>query len=96
MHRMFNSIGWVNSKNPEQTREQLEGFLPKEKWREVNVLWVGFGQESQQQKEKMIKKALTCSKPHEAMELLQKVGLDVTKEAKKFGMEKEVRLLMEK
>ena len=61
----------------------------------MNVLWVGFGQESQQQKEKMLKKALVCSKPHEAMDLLKRVGLDVTKEAKRYGLEKEVGLLME-
>lgn len=96
MHRMFNSIGWVKSNTPEQTRVQLEGWLPADKWREVNVLWVGFGQESQQQKEKMLKKALACSKPHEAMNLLKRVGLDLTKEAKKFGLEKEVGLLVEK
>jgi endonuclease-3 len=55
MHRMFNDLKWVNSTTPEGTREELEGWLPKEKWGEVNVLWVGFGQEVQQQKEKVEK-----------------------------------------
>jgi endonuclease-3 len=91
MHRIFNDLKWVKSKTPEQTREQLEGWLPPEKWGEVNMLWVGFGQESQQQKEKIIKKALKCSRPAEALKLLQTVGVNVVKEAKKFDMEQEVQ-----
>jgi len=87
MHRIFNDLKWVTSKTPEQTREQLEGWLPKEKWSEINMLWVGFGQESQQQKEKILKKALASSKPVEALGLLKKVGLDINKEAKKYGLE---------
>ena len=91
MHRMFNDMKWVKSTTPEGTREQLEGWLPKEKWSSVNMLWVGFGQETQQQKEKMLKKALACSKPGEALKLLKKVGLDVVKEGKKFGLEEEIK-----
>ena len=90
MHRMFNDLRWVKSNTPEQTREQLEGWLPREKWGEVNYLWVGFGQESQQQKEKMLHKALKSSRPLEAFKLLNKVGLNVKKEAKRFNLEKEV------
>jgi Predicted EndoIII-related endonuclease len=90
MHRIFNDLKWVQSKTPEQTREQLEGWLPFEKWGEVNMLWVGFGQESQQQKEKIIKKALRCSRPVEALNLLQTVGVDVIKEAKKLDLTEEV------
>jgi len=91
MHRIFNILKWVNSKTPEQTREQLEGWLPREKWGEINVLWVGFGQESQQQKEKMLRKALACSTPKEALKLVQKCGLDVKKEAKKYDLEDVVK-----
>ncbi len=91
MHRIFNDLKWVTSKTPEQTREQLEGWLPKEKWSEINMLWVGFGQESQQQKEKILKKALASSKPVEALGLLKKVGLDINKEAKKYGLEEEIK-----
>jgi len=91
MHRIFNILKWVNSKTPEQTREQLEGWLPKEKWGEINVLWVGFGQESQQQKEKMLRKALECSSPKEALKLVQKCGLDVKKEAKRYDLEDVVK-----
>lgn len=90
MHRMFNDLKWVNSKTPEQTREQLEGWLPKEKWGELNGLFVGFGQESQQQKEKIIKKALGCSRPRDALDLLKRVGVDLKKESVKYGLEEEV------
>ena len=44
MHRIFNQLGWVASKTPEQTREQLEGWLPRPEWGKVNVLFVGLGQ----------------------------------------------------
>jgi membrane carboxypeptidase/penicillin-binding protein len=91
MHRIFNDLKWVHSKTPEQTREQLEGWLPVEKWGEVNMLWVGFGQESQQQKEKILKKALNSSRPMEAFKLLQRVGIDVKREAKKYGLEQEIQ-----
>jgi hypothetical protein len=73
----------------------LEGWLPKEKWGTVNLLWVGFGQEVQQQKEKVLRKILGCSKPKEALALVKKLGLDVKKEAKRFGMEEEIKKAME-
>lgn len=38
MHRMFNELKWVDSKNPEQTRKQLESWLPKDRWMTVNVV----------------------------------------------------------
>ncbi len=94
MHRMFNDLKWVTSKTPEQTREQLEGWLPKEKWGELNGLFVGFGQESQQQKEKILKKALACSRPVDALALLKKVGMDIKKESKKYGLQDEIDVLM--
>ena len=90
MHRIFNNLKWVKSKTPEQTREQLEGWLPRQKWAEVNMLWVGFGQESQQQKEKILRKALDSSKPLDCLKLLAKVGLDARKEGKKYGLEGEI------
>lgn len=94
MHRMFNDLGWVESNNPEQTRKQLEGWLPRERWGEVNVLWVGFGQEVQQQREKALRKALACSSPGEALSLIGKLGLDVKKEAKRYSLEEEVESAM--
>lgn len=44
VHRICNLWGWVDSSNPEGTREQLESWLPRDKWREINWLLVGFGQ----------------------------------------------------
>ena len=89
-----NDLKWVDSKTPEKTREQLEGWLPKRRWGEINVLWVGFGQEVQQQKEKSLRKALACSSPREALALVQKLRLDVKKEAKRFGLEEELNRVL--
>ena len=94
MHRLFNKLRWVTSKTPEQTRKQLEEWLPQEKWKEVNLLWVGFGQEVQQQQEKILRKAIRCSRPQEALALLKKCGLDYKKEAKKYGMDGEIHQLL--
>lgn len=44
VHRIANLWGWVESTTPERTREQLEAWLPRDKWREINWLLVGFGQ----------------------------------------------------
>jgi endonuclease-3 len=91
MHRMFNDLKWVNSKTPEQTRIQLEAWLPREKWPTVNLLWVGFGQEVQQFKPKLLRKALDCSRPREALYLIKKLGLDYRKEGAKLGLEDQIR-----
>jgi endonuclease III len=94
MHRLFNELGWVESKNPEQTRVQLEDWLPRDKWGSVNLLWVGFGQEVQQFKPKILRKALDCSQPVAALKLLKRCGLDYAKEGKKLGMEDEISALL--
>lgn len=46
VHRLSKMWGWVNknAKDPEVTRLELERWLPKEYWREINPLLVGFGQ----------------------------------------------------
>lgn len=36
--------GWVNTTTPEGTREALEAWLPRDRWREINHMLVGFGQ----------------------------------------------------
>ena len=95
MFQNSNDLKWVESNTPEKTREQLEGWLPKQKWGEVNVLWVGFGQEVQQQKEKTLRKALACSVPGEALDLVQRLRLDVEKEGKRFGLEEEIKSVMD-
>jgi endonuclease III len=96
MHRLFNLLHWVKSKTPEQTRVQLEAWLPQEYWAEVNLLWVGFGQEVQQQKPKVLRKALDCSRPSEALRLLKRCGLDYSKEGAKLGLEDEIRTAIAK
>ncbi|KAI8802616.1 DNA glycosylase, partial [Cladochytrium replicatum] len=40
VHRISNRLGWVKTKEPEQTRK----VLPREHWTEINPLMVGFGQ----------------------------------------------------
>jgi len=44
VHRITNLWGWVNTTTPEGTREALESWLPRDKWREINFMLVGFGQ----------------------------------------------------
>ena len=87
IYPISNDLKWVNSTTPEQTREQLEGWLPKDRWGKVNWLWVGFGQEVQQQKEKMLRKILGCISPREGLLLVKRLRLDVTKEAERSLVE---------
>ncbi|KAG0239515.1 DNA N-glycosylase and apurinic/apyrimidinic (AP) lyase [Actinomortierella wolfii] len=46
VHRIANRLGWVKTEKdgPEATRKALQSWLPKEHWREINYLLVGFGQ----------------------------------------------------
>lgn len=44
VHRISNRLGWVHSRTAEGTRKELEEWLPKSHWREINALLVGFGQ----------------------------------------------------
>uniref|UniRef100_A0A182VX52 Endonuclease III homolog n=1 Tax=Anopheles minimus TaxID=112268 RepID=A0A182VX52_9DIPT len=46
VHRIANWLLWVpkETKNPEETRQALEKWLPYELWDEVNHMLVGFGQ----------------------------------------------------
>ncbi|XP_034202113.1 endonuclease III homolog 1, chloroplastic-like isoform X2 [Prunus dulcis] len=51
VHRISNRLGWVSregrkqkTSNPEETREALQLWLPKEEWDPINPLLVGFGQ----------------------------------------------------
>jgi endonuclease III len=94
MHRLFNALNWVKSNTPEQTRVQLESWLPRDKWAEVNLLWVGFGQEAQQFKPKIIEKAIHCSQPAKALRLLKRCGLDYAKEGKKLGIDAEIKAIL--
>ncbi|KAI7239348.1 DNA glycosylase [Hortaea werneckii] len=44
VHRITNLWGWHKTANAEQTRSELESWLPREKWHEINHMLVGFGQ----------------------------------------------------
>ncbi|KAI2473177.1 DNA glycosylase [Annulohypoxylon bovei var. microspora] len=44
VHRITNMWGWHATKNPEETRLALQAWLPRDRWREINWLLVGFGQ----------------------------------------------------
>lgn len=47
VHRITNLWGWTGKKGtntPEQTRMALETWLPRDRWKEINYLLVGFGQ----------------------------------------------------
>ena len=46
VHRISNRLQWVPkpTKTPEQTRLELESWLPQQYWGEVNHMLVGFGQ----------------------------------------------------
>jgi endonuclease-3 len=83
MHRLFQQINWMRTKTPEHTRVELQSWLPREYWRDINLLWVGFGQEVQQQAPKVLYKAVyQCSRPKEALQLLQRCGLNIRQVAK--------------
>jgi endonuclease-3 len=47
VHRITNLWGWQGrpgTKTPEETRLALQAWLPRDKWKEINWLLVGFGQ----------------------------------------------------
>ena len=84
LHRMLGQIGWTkNAKNPDDTRRQLESWLPRDYWPGMNLIWVGLGQEIREERGKLVKKAASSSDPQFAIKLLSKLGVDVKKEAEK-------------
>ncbi|AEO56056.1 hypothetical protein MYCTH_2300528 [Thermothelomyces thermophilus ATCC 42464] len=46
VHRITNLWGWQRppTRGPEDTRRALESWLPRDRWKEINWLLVGFGQ----------------------------------------------------
>ena len=87
MHRMLNQLGWVHSKHAEDTRKQLEAWLPRSEWPGMNYVWVGLGQEIQTQKEKLLRKVLACSDPTRGLKLLKTFGINVKKVAAQADIE---------
>ncbi|KAL5018429.1 hypothetical protein ScPMuIL_004151 [Solemya velum] len=47
VHRISNRLKWVKkpTKSPEDTRKELEDWLPRDRWEDINHLLVGFGQQ---------------------------------------------------
>jgi endonuclease III len=45
VHRISNLLGWVHTKSPEKTEEELIRILPKEYWPEMNRLFVSIGRQ---------------------------------------------------
>jgi len=92
LHRMCEQLGWVKAaKNPEQTRAKLEAWLPLEHWHEINLIWVGMGQELQTEKIKLLNKALDCTQPRAALLLLRRLGMDIKQIAEKAELTERVR-----
>ena len=46
VHRIANRLAWVKTTTPEATRAALQDLLPREEWADLNVLFVGFGQQT--------------------------------------------------
>lgn len=44
VHRISNRLGWVKTKTPEETEDELKRIIPKESWARVNNLFVSHGQ----------------------------------------------------
>jgi endonuclease III len=45
VHRISNRLGWVKTKSPLDTEKELEDWIPREHWADINVLLVGLGQQ---------------------------------------------------
>ena len=43
-HRLPNRLGWIKTKTPEETEQELKKILPKTYWHDFNHLFVQFGQ----------------------------------------------------
>ena len=45
VHQIANRMGWVKTKNPEDTEEALRGIMPEKYWIPLNEMLVSYGQE---------------------------------------------------
>lgn len=45
VHRIANRLGWVSTREAEETREDLQAFVPYSMWNSINKILVGFGQQ---------------------------------------------------
>jgi len=60
VHRITNMLGWVHTKSPEETEQELVKVLPKKYWSETNRLFVSIGQ--QYRSERQVKEFLKENK----------------------------------
>lgn len=44
VHRITNRLGWIKTKNPEETEGELKKIIPKKEWIDLNTTLVAFGQ----------------------------------------------------
>jgi len=45
VHRISNLLGWVHTKNPDQTEKELVKIIPKQYWSDMNRLFVSIGRQ---------------------------------------------------
>jgi len=45
VHRISNRLGYVKTKNPQETENALKRLLPRKYWKQINTLLVKFGQD---------------------------------------------------
>lgn len=50
VHRIMNTLGWINTKTPIETEIRLNSLLPKKYWSETNKLFVSIGQQYRNKK----------------------------------------------
>ena len=43
-HRIPNRLGWISTKTPEETEQELRKLIPKQHWKTFNDVFVAFGQ----------------------------------------------------
>lgn len=51
VHRISNLLGWVKTKTPEKTEQELMRVLPKKYWSDTNRLMVSIGQQYRSEKQ---------------------------------------------
>jgi len=105
VHRISNKLGWVTSKEPEQTRVQLQHWLPYSEWSDINLVMVGLGQHMNSAKSLLLQRCLETSSPVDALGMLRKLDLYLDHRDKQTGQgvlhwaaaagcEKSVRMLL--
>lgn len=85
VHRISNKLGWVKTKEPEQTRVQLQKMLPYGEWKSVNIVMVGLGQQMHSAPAKIMQRSLSSSDPFATFKLLQKLDFDLETVDKSSG-----------